>query len=83
MPLKAQDYPVSVGLRISVEQAAKLDALAAMTGLPRNALLRHLIARAKPSAFPDIVLDRGAPRGAEALGPVKIRVDRRGVAAEE
>jgi hypothetical protein len=70
-------------LRISVEQAEKLDALAAMTGLQRNELLRHLIERAKPSAFPDIVLDRCAPRGAEALVPVKIGVDERDVSAEE
>jgi hypothetical protein len=67
MPLKSKDYTVSVGLRLSADQAEKLDALAAMTGLPRNALLRHLIERAQPCAFPVISLDNGQSRRAEAL----------------
>ena len=52
MPLKASDYPIPIGLRISPEQARKIDTMASQLGLQRNALLRLLVNCAR--------LDRGA-----------------------
>jgi hypothetical protein len=67
VPLKAKDYPIPVGLRISPTQAEKLDTLSALTGLGRNSLLRLLIERVGSSTFPSIPLDTALTRRTEAL----------------
>jgi predicted DNA-binding protein len=66
MPVKIKEFIVPIGLRISSEQAQKLDLLAAKTGRQRNALLRHLIDRAYLGQ-PEIGIDLQQARDDEEL----------------
>ena len=62
MPAKASEFPIPIGLRVSPEQAERLDLLATRTGRQRNAMLRYLIEHAELSGVPEVHIDLGNTR---------------------
>jgi hypothetical protein len=73
MPLKAREFVIPIGLRISPSQAEKLDLLAARTGRQRNDLLRYLIDQAQLSGRPEICIDLRHTRDHEELAGDMVR----------
>jgi hypothetical protein len=68
MPLKASDFPVPIGMRVSHEQAQKIDAMATKLGLQRNSLLRLLVQCARLDSAPAIHVDVETTRRVEGAG---------------
>jgi hypothetical protein len=64
IPVKASEYPVPIGLRVSRAQAEKIDSWAAQMGLQRNSMLRYLIEHARLVDVPSICMDSSA-RGSD------------------
>ena len=61
-------YPKTVGVRLSVEDRAKLDQLCAATRRPPGEVLRLLVQQAQTADVPTFTFAPVAPQAADARG---------------